>query len=105
MTNKFLAAALAAASLMAAAPAVAAPQDAQFSIAVPIAGLDLSTAEGQRALAARAEAAAVDICGPAINFRPTDQAASNECRAAVRTAAKEEAVRRTAIRSQQIASR
>ncbi len=105
MINKFLAAALVAASFVAAAPAVAAPEDTQFSIAVPVAGLDLSSVEGQRALAARAEAAAADVCGPAISFRPADQAASNECRAAVRASAKDEAARRTVGRSRQIASR
>ena len=105
MTNKILAAALAAASFMAAAPAVAAPQDSEFRIAVSTAGLDLGTEQGQRALAARAEAAAAGICGPAISFRPADQAASNECRAAVRASARQEAARVTAGRSQQLASR
>lgn len=105
MTNKILAAALAAASFVAAAPAVAAPQESEFRIAVSAAGLDLRTPEGQRALAARAEAAAADICGPSISFRPIDQAASNECRAAVRASAIEEAGRRSGTRLQQIASR
>ena len=103
MTRNIVAIALAAAGLAAAAPAAA--EDGRFLIAVPTAGLDLSTPEGRSQLASRAEAASQGICGPALTFHRSHEAIAQGCRAEIRAEVKAAAMCRALAPTQQIASR
>ncbi|QDP18902.1 UrcA family protein [Sphingomonas xanthus] len=79
MTKMFLAGLLA----FTAAPAFAqleAPVSAPVSVAVPLAGIDLNTAEGQRTLDQRLRHAAADICGSASPADLKGQNALRRCR-------------------------
>jgi UrcA family protein len=102
MTRNIIAIALAAACLPAAAPAAA---EDGARIAVKTAGLDLSSAEGRRALASRANAASYGVCGPVLTYHRSHEAIAEGCRAEIRARVKAAAMRRALAPSYQVASR
>ena len=80
MTRTFVSVAIAAAALLAAAPATA-QQPSQFLTVVNHGDLDLSTAAGERALTRRLHQAARETCGDAGSVH-LDWKMRQDCRAA-----------------------